>query len=607
MQTLREAKSLLQQTKFDIVLTDLNVPDSEGLETLEELRSVCESLPIIALTGQDDDIGLAAIRSGANDFVCKSTVSEHVISRAIKYAIERFRMTLHLNEANSLLKSKNERLAHMYKMSQQFVDNVSHEFRTPLTVIREFASIVRDGIDGPVSPKQSVRLSTLINRTDDLSRMVDDLLDTSRLEVGLLKAYRTRHDLSDIVTQVVKMLTSRAESKNISIQVEEIPAETMVFCDEEKLRRTLINLLINAIKFTPQEGHIEISAKLADDDRVRVTVSDNGPGIAADALQRIFERFQQVEAHHRMASCRGFGLGLSIARSLASLNLGSLEVASVEGEGSQFSVLVPVARVDSILRCYFDQRESNVSEHKSISVIEVSAKDFDAKDEVNVLETLDDFLRMSIQSFDLTLQVEKNRWLIYSCSSEKSLSPFLDRLNEEWAELKRNHFGAQLPDLNFETKITTQILEGRQTLMQFAPVTQQVKGFVPAPLAINKRVLVVDDEQDVANAIRSRLTASGYEVSMANDGLAGLQAVQETDPHAILLDIRMPGLDGLAVLKQLKSNTKTSSTPVIVLSASLHDKQIVLDGGANFFIQKPFESSSLLSALDASIQPSPTS
>ena len=316
-------------------------------------------------------------------------------------------MTLNLNEANSLLKSKNERLARMFKMSQQFVDNVSHEFRTPLTVIREFASIVRDGIDGPVTSNQSTRLSTLINRTDDLARMVDDLLDTSRLESGLLKAYREEHGLSDIVEQVAKMLVPRADAKQISILIKEIPAETKVFCDEEKLRRTLINLLVNAIKFTPQNGCIEISAEMAGEDRIKVTVADNGPGIAAEQLQRIFERFQQVEAHHRMASCRGFGLGLSIARSLASLNLGSLEVASVEGEGSQFSVLVPVARFDSILRCYFDQRESNVVEGGSISLVEVSAEAFDAENEQNVIETLDDFLKLSIKSFDLVLQIRE--------------------------------------------------------------------------------------------------------------------------------------------------------------------------------------------------------
>ena len=380
VQSLAEAADAMQQTQFELVLTDMGLPDFDGIETITQLRQINNRLPIIALTGRDDDgVGLAAIRAGASDFVPKSNLSKPVISRAITYTMERYQLTKTLREANSKLESNNERLAQMYKMSQQFVDNVSHEFRTPLTVIREFAAIVRDGIDGPVNEKQSGRLSTLISRSDDLSRMVDDLLDTSRLEVGLLKACRQEHDLSEIVNQVERMLRQRALAKKITIQVKKIPAETMVFCDEEKLRRTLINLLVNAIKFTPVEGDIELSVQAADKDRIKITVSDSGAGIPADELNRIFERFQQVECHHRMASCRGFGLGLSIARALASINLGSLEVASVEGEGSQFSVLVPLANMDSILRCYFDQRATSLDEHGEISLIEVTPASFDLK------------------------------------------------------------------------------------------------------------------------------------------------------------------------------------------------------------------------------------
>ncbi|MFK7770397.1 MAG: sensor histidine kinase, partial [Mariniblastus sp.] len=334
VQSLAAAEKAIQENSFDLILTDLGLPSSSGIDTIRRLRLLTDHLPIIALTGQDDDgLGTQVIQQGANDFVPKNLISEPVISRAIVHALERFQMATKIVTANRLLESKNERLAQMYAMSQQFVDNVSHEFRTPLTVIREFAAIVRDGIDGPVTDRQKTRLSTLINRTDDLANMVDDLLDTSRLEAGLLKTCREEHELYGLVGQVEKMLRTRAATKRISLVVSDIPAELKVFCDEEKLRRVLINLLVNAIKFTPVDGQIVISASRADEYRVRITISDNGPGIAADELNRIFQRFQQVEAHHRMASCKGFGLGLSIARALASLNLGALEVESTEGQG----------------------------------------------------------------------------------------------------------------------------------------------------------------------------------------------------------------------------------------------------------------------------------
>ena len=601
VQSLSEAIETLQHTEFDLILADLGLPDSDGTETVDLLKAVNEHVPIIALTGRsDEDVGLAAIRAGANEFIPKDTLSKPIISRAINYTIERCRLTKTLREANTRLEKSNKRLEQMYNMSQQFVDNVSHEFRTPLTVIREFAAIVRDGIDGPVTKEQSQRLSTLINRSDDLSRMVDDLLDTSRLEVGLLKAFRKTHDVSVVVKQVERMLRQRAAAKKIKIKINAIPKDTLIFCDEEKLRRTLINLIVNAIKFTPVEGNIEISVHTCQNDRLKITVSDSGQGIPEEELTRIFERFQQVECHHRMASCRGFGLGLSIARALASINLGSLEVASVEGEGSQFSVLVPFANLDSILSCYFDQRKSELGDTGEISIVEVTTGDFDACDEEDVLETVDDFLMTTLKTFDLVLLSEKNRWLIYTCCSESSLPESLSRIDQEWSKLKRNHFGTQLPDLRLDRKITTRLQGGREALTKFAGTAETESSVQSSATQVTqKRVLVVDDEMEVASALQSRLQASGYDVSTAHDGEAGVLAVTRTKPHAILLDVRMPKMDGLEALSQLKLNPATAATPVIILSASLHDKQQVLDCGASFFIQKPFQSSSILAALEA--------
>ena len=605
--SLADAEQAIQQTQIDLILTDLGLPDSWGLETVVRLRENNERLPIIALTRQDDEeLGLAVIRAGANEFIPKNQLSRPIICRAVAYTMERFRMANEIVDANRLLINKNERLAQMYKMSQQFVDNVSHEFRTPLTVIREFAAIVRDGIDGPVTDSQKKRLGTLINRTDDLANMVDDLLDTSRLEAGLLKICRQEYPLSEIVERVERMLRTRAATKSIQLEIREIPSDLAVFCDEEKLRRVLINLLVNAIKFTPVGGKIEISAAMADKNRVSITVSDNGPGIAKDELDRIFERFQQVEAHHRMASCRGFGLGLSIARALASLNLGNLHVASVEGKGSQFSVLVPIAKLESVLHCYLEQIETTLDMNGDISLVEVCPTEIGSQDRLEILETIDEFLRSSVKTFDLVLQTQEDRWLMYTCNSQFSLPKFKQRITDEWEKQKRNHFGAPLPDLNIENKISVNVLEGRQELINFVHKNRTTKIDEPIHTHHANRILVVDDEIEVAGAIEARLRACGFEVTTTHDGLEGLNAAKQCRPDAILLDIRMPKMDGLTVLHRLKSNPLTASIPVIVLSASLHDKQRALERGACFFIQKPFHSESLMAAIDTAMRDHPT-
>ena len=605
VQSMEAAIESLEFGQFDLIISDLGLPDSFGLETISSLRNCAQQTPIIALTSEDACLGMEAIRTGANDYLQKDSVTGPIISRAVDHTLQRFEMTRELEEANKKLERKNVRLARMYKMSQQIVDNVSHEFRTPLTVIREFAAIVRDGIDGPVTAKQKGRLSTLITRTDDLALMVDDLLDSSQLESGLLKTCRKVTNLSEIVSQVETMLRPRAMTKKIELKVRDISTELRVFCDEEKLRRILINLIVNAIKFTPVEGTIEILVATADDNRVKITVSDNGHGIPKEDLNRIFNRFQQVRAHERMASCKGFGLGLSIARALASLNLGSLQVSSVEGEGSQFSVLVPVARVDAVLSCYLDQLQAASSDSSVISVVEVHAESLCPENADEVIETIDDFLRSSVTNFDLVLMMNDGRWLFYTSKSKKSLPRLFDRIRDDWTKHARNYSGTELPALSLESLDTIEIRNGRERLLQSTRFHESPILDLQSPSDMTqvnrKQVLVVDDELEVAGAIESRLEANGFDVSTVHDGLEGLEAARNSEHDAILLDIRMPKMDGLTVLDELKSDPKTKNTPVIILSASLQDQQIALDRGASFFVQKPFKSDAIMNALNSAI------
>ena len=600
--TLESAIESLGIEQYDLVLADLGLPDSFGLETISRLRSCAELVPIIAMTSEASDLGLNAIRAGANDFIPKDELSKTILGRAVGYTIERFAMTRELEETNEMLEAKNNRLASMYDMSQQFVDNVSHEFRTPLTVIREFAAIVRDGIDGPVTAKQEKRLSTLINRTDDLALMVDDLLDTSRIKSGLLKTCRKMNNLGDVVSYVESMLKHRAEAKQISLTVHSIPAELQVFCDHEKLRRILINLVVNAIKFTPVGGSIQISSSIEGADRVKITVSDNGHGIAKEDLNLIFNRFQQVSEHERMASCKGFGLGLSIARSLASLNLGSLQVSSVEGQGSQFSVVVPAARVDAVLNCYLDQRESLSIADEEINVVEVRLEILNEDDQDVVFEAVDDFLRSSVKNFDLVVKSGEGRWLMYTNNSETSVIGLIKRFEREWSKLQRDNFGTDLPLLLYDSLGSVKLQGGRQRLLKLAGLKSEMHSSTTESAASRKKILIVDDEQEIANTMHARLARIGFDVQTFRYGFDGLEAAQDTKPDAILLDVSTPEMDGLKMLDTLKSIDGTRTTPVIMLSASRHDQQHALDRGANFFFRTPFKFEAVVAAINSAIQ-----
>ena len=593
---LSEAREAISSNSYSLIISDLALPDSQGLATISSLKGFTQQTPIIALTVELLELGVDAIRAGAHDFIPKNQLSKPLISRTILYTIERFQMTAELFAANQ----SNLHLTKMFEMSQQFVDNVSHEFRTPLTVIKEFASILKDGIDGPVTQKQKNRLGTLITRTNDLALMVDDLLDTSRLESGLLKACRKEHNLKSIIAHVQKMLQPRTVAKKIELTMADVADDLLVFCDEEKLRRVLINLVVNAIKFTPAQGKVEISAEVVDRDRIKITVSDNGHGMSAEDLKLIFQRFQQVGEHARMASCKGFGLGLSIARSLASLNLGSLEVCSELGVGSQFSIFVPIAQTDSILNCYLEQRE--VAGDMEISLIKVRPSSTSSEDAKEVAETIDDFLQSNTKHFDLTLKADDGTWWIIACVEEKLIPNLMSRLTDQWHEVLRNQYGAELPELSFECLQTLRPAESRHRLLELIIATPEPSKAASleetAATLDRKQLLIVDDEVEIISAMEARFTANGFDVATAFDGQSGIQLARKNQPDAILMDIRMPEIDGLHALNILKTDPSTAQIPIIMLSASLHDKKLALDSGACFFIQKPFDSKSILSALE---------
>ncbi len=233
--------------------------------------------------------------------------------------------------------------------SLRVVDDVSHEFRTPLAVISEFSSIIADGIAGPVTDEQREYLSIVGGAVTDLNQMVEDLLDSSRLRAGSLRVERRGEAIESLMNSMRGALAAKANLRSIVVREEIADSLPEVFCDAGKTRRILSNLMTNAVKFSPDRGEVVVSARLAPGgDEVVLSVRDHGPGLTTEEIGRLFGRFEQLCTPHR-ATAKGFGLGLSIARELSWLNLGQLTVESRKGEGACFSFSVPVADHRAVL------------------------------------------------------------------------------------------------------------------------------------------------------------------------------------------------------------------------------------------------------------------
>lgn len=265
------------------------------------------------------------------------------------------------------LATKNRRLADLYDTAHRFVDNVSHEFRTPLTVIKGCADVITEGLAGPVDKQQADLLQVMKDRTRELAQMVDDMLDTSKLRAGTLRVDRRASSVADIFARVRPVIAAVALANKVVLTEQLAAGLPDVFADSEKVSRTIVNLTVNAIKFSPEGAQVLLWAKAADGG-VQIGVTDHGAGIDPDQLAIIFDRFRQGSQPPR-SSTKGFGLGLNIAKELVTLNLGTMVATSSVGGGSTFSFTLPPVDPAQVLDRYLAWLDADGSASGSICVL----------------------------------------------------------------------------------------------------------------------------------------------------------------------------------------------------------------------------------------------
>ncbi len=277
--------------------------------------------------------------------------------------------TRDLSEANAALKTSHEKLKALDRLKSEFVSNVSHELRTPLTAIRMAVDNLLDGVTGEVTPALQRYLARVRNNTDRLVRLITDLLDLSRIEAGRVELHPTAVSAGDLLQEVVEGIRPVASEKAVEVAV--LPSSSEAYADRDKLQQVLINLIGNAVKFTPGGGRVRVAARTllsngefgmrnaelteaataantgspgGDRAWIEFSIEDTGQGIPPEELEAIFEKFHQVRRDGQ-GKTQGTGLGLAIAKSLIELHGGRIRVESELGRGSRFVFTVPAAEV----------------------------------------------------------------------------------------------------------------------------------------------------------------------------------------------------------------------------------------------------------------------
>jgi signal transduction histidine kinase/DNA-binding response OmpR family regulator/CHASE3 domain sensor protein len=515
---------------------------------------------------------LTAVRHSAGvAFGQPDLVRAQMIAAPLAAAVRVARLFEGLRNANSELLESNQH-------KSTFMTNMSHELRTPLTAILGFSEILRDDKTDRFDAATKHRFFEQIHTSGQhLLGLINDLLDLSKVEAGQMNLYPERINLADSVQTALSALEPLARTKGITIDSDSGPGLHLV-ADPTKLKQMLLNLMSNAIKFTPQGGRVSIRTRQVES-WIEIAVTDTGIGIADADLNRLFREFQQLDAGHGRHQ-EGTGLGLALTKRFAELHGGEVKVQSVPGEGSTFTLRLPVSSVQaSQAPIYEPLRIGPSDEHLPLILV--------VEDNAEAAEILARHLEAG--GFRMKIARTGNEAL----SMARELNPAaitLDILLPEidgWEVLRR----LKADQLTWNIPVVVVSVSDNPSLGHALGATDYfVKpvdrdallsrlhqyAFAPKAQPGEIRVLVVDDEVGHLDLLEALLEPEGFHVLKASGGKEGIDVARAQHPHLILLDLMMPEVTGFDVVEALRTDVSTRSIPIMVVTA----KELTIDDKA---------------------------
>jgi signal transduction histidine kinase len=341
--TGEEGLQKLRQAEYALVLLDIMMPGIGGIETLKQIPEIDPNLVCIVITGYATvELAVQAIKQGAYDFITKPFDAD-TLTLTVDQGIEKRRLSLQAQrlaaleaEAQELARQKTE-LERLDKIKSTFTLMVAHELRAPVAAIQSYLRLILDGYIPP--EKQREYLERAERRAMAQLELVNDLLDLARLQDPDVKVEMEQVDLAGILNEVMDSLGSQAQEKEQQVHLTIAPELPSIQMNLKHARQLWTNLISNAIKYTPQGGHIDISLELNRDHLVGA-VQDTGIGISKEELPLIFKDFYRTKASKAYTQM-GTGLGLSIVKRILDTYGGTIEVQSTSGEGSRFTFRLP--------------------------------------------------------------------------------------------------------------------------------------------------------------------------------------------------------------------------------------------------------------------------
>jgi len=482
------------------------------------------------------------------------------------------------------------------RLKSQFLANMSHELRTPLNSIIGFSRVILKGIDGPVTELMQQDLTAIYNSGQHLLGLINDILDSAKIEAGKMELAFDEVNIQDLTHSVLSTMSGLIKDKPIEMR-QFIEQDTpTVRADAIRIRQVMINLLSNAAKFT-EEGSITVNvAPYREDGKklVKISVTDTGSGISIQDQEKLFQAFSQVDASPTRKS-GGTGLGLSICKQLINMHGGQIWVESKEGEGSTFHFTLPLFN-----------KENELAEEGNKVILTID-------DDPQVIGLYERYLQP--QGYHVHPLTDPSR----AVEVAKQVKPFAITLDimmpgtDGWTvldTLKSDSATRNIP------VIICSIVEDIEKGFNLGASDYLVKPILEEDLVNSldrlnadgsiREVLVIDDNPNDLRLIGKMLNDDGrYKPILAEGGRNGWTIISSgTPPHAIILDLFMPEMDGIQILEQLQADKRLRDIPTIVISGmdvTPEQKNKLKEFGQRLLTKGAFNESELLTSIQRSL------
>jgi len=340
----KDALEMCHQKKYQIVVTDLNMPVMDGMELLKRLKSKWPNIEVIVITGYATiESAIEAMKLGAYDFILKPVNFDHV-----QFTMNKCYSKIRAEAENQELRQANMQLLELNEMKDKFLYITNHEIRTPLTIIKGYIDVLKNLVQNP-NEELSETMEILDETTEELNELVDRMHLLEALEHGKIMTKNELVDLKIVLTKVYREVAKLFKQRQIELKVVVDKKPLFIRGDYRQIQLVMRELLQNALKFTPDRGNVMVRLELRND-KVYYSVKDSGIGIPFDKQKVIFDRFYEIQevVNHKTSKDEfmggGLGIGLSMVKEIINTMNGDIELISEPRQGSLFKIILPITQ-----------------------------------------------------------------------------------------------------------------------------------------------------------------------------------------------------------------------------------------------------------------------